>query len=81
MGTAALYAGWCPGAIVAPWETDLALAPGPLTIGYDVEAYTNTCRPDAPTCTGCTLGTGCDYDGGNHTEPSFQQSAVLVLTR
>jgi hypothetical protein len=74
-------AGWCPGAIVEPWETDLGLVPGPLTIGYDVEPYTNTCRPDSPTCTGCTLGTGCAYDGGNHTEPNWQQSAVLVLTR
>ncbi|MBK9036137.1 MAG: hypothetical protein IPL61_33660 [Myxococcales bacterium] len=74
-------AGWCPGAIVAPWITDAAPAAGPITIRYDVAAYENTCRPDAPTCAGCALGTGCDYDGGAHTEPGWEQSAVLILYR
>lgn len=75
-------AGWCPGAMVAPWAEALGpLAAGALTVGYDVEAYDNTCRPDAPTCAGCTLGTGCDYDSGAHTEPRYEQSALLILYR
>jgi hypothetical protein len=74
-------AGWCPGAIVHPWSADFAAAPGPLAISYDIEAYDNTCRPDAPTCTGCALGTGCEYDGGAHTEPGWEHSALLILYR
>jgi hypothetical protein len=73
--------GWCPGAMVEPWTADVDVAPGALTVGYDIASYENTCRPGVATCTGCTLGTGCDYDGGNHTEPSFQQSALLILYR
>jgi hypothetical protein len=74
-------AGWCPGAIVHPWIDDVAIAPGPVTATWDAAPYENTCRPDAETCTGCTLGTGCDYDGGAHTEPRYELSAVLVLLR
>jgi hypothetical protein len=74
-------AGWCPGATVTPWSfdvtADIAGAPS-VTIGYDVEAYENTCRPDSMTCTGCTLGTTCAYDGGNHTDPNFQLSSLLI---
>jgi len=47
----------------------------------DVEAYENSCRPDAPVCTGCSLGTGCEYDGGNHTTPVYKLSAALTLFR
>ena len=74
-------AGWCPGAMVTPWIADAAAPVGPLTVRYNVETYENTCRPDATTCAGCTLGTGCAYDGGNHTEPGWEQSAVLILLR
>lgn len=74
-------AGWCPGAMVDPWIEDVEATVGALAVGYDVEAYENTCRPDATTCTGCTLGTGCDYNDSSHTEPSFQQSAMLILLR
>ncbi len=75
-------AGWCPGADVKPWIEDLgtALAPGAtVSIGYDVAAYENTCRPEVTTCTGCTLGTGCEFDGGAHTEPFYMVSGFLVL--
>jgi hypothetical protein len=75
-------AGWCPGAMVEPWIADVA-APttGQVEVAWDVEAFENTCRPDATTCSGCTLGTGCDYDGGAHTEPRWELSGVLVLLR
>lgn len=74
--------GWCPGAMVDPWW---AVLPKPSTdldslpIAYEIEAFENSCRPDAPTCKGCSLGTGCDYDGGAHTEPFFQLSTLLVI--
>jgi len=70
-----------PGAEVRPWIEDVsaALPAGATTqVRYDVEAYENT---DAPVCTGCSLGTGCEYDGGNHTTPVYELSAALTLFR
>lgn len=73
-------AGWCPGDMVTPWIEDVTegIEDGQVTVSYGLTDYDNTCRPDAPTCMGCALGTGCEYDGGNHTAPSYQLSAVLV---
>jgi hypothetical protein len=72
--------GWCPGASVETWTADIDdVTPGPLHVTYDVEDYVNTCRPDSDTCTGCTLGTACEYDDGAHTEPFWEQSALLVV--
>ena len=74
-------AGWCPGADVKPWAFDVTADVGGAATGsfaYDVEAYVNTCRPDAMPCAGCTLGTACAYDGSSHTEPNFQISTVLI---
>ncbi|MEM6295714.1 MAG: peptide-N-glycosidase F-related protein [Myxococcota bacterium] len=75
-------AGWCPGDIVQPWVEDITehAAPGSsVSVTYDIEEYENTCRPDAPMCMGCALGTGCDYDGGNHTAPTIQVSSAAVV--
>lgn len=77
-------AGWCPGAEVIPWIEDVsaALTPGEsVSVIYDVQAYENSCRPDAPECTGCALGTSCEYDGGNHTPPIYDLSAMLIAYR
>jgi hypothetical protein len=76
-------AGWCPGDVVGAWTEDLTdlTTAGDLAITYDIEAYENTCRPDSPSCTGCVLGTGCDFDGGSHTTPRFYVSAMLILYR
>jgi hypothetical protein len=77
-------AGWCPGADVKPWIVDVSAdvaGKATATFGYDVEAYDNTCRPDAVPCAGCTLGATCPYDGGTHTEPYFALSTVLVAYR
>ena len=71
-------AGWCPGADVRPWTLDVTPSGA---IAYDVDAYENTCRPDAAMCTGCTLGTSCAYDGGAHTEPHYTISSVLIAFR
>ena len=83
-------AGWCPGAYVAPAVADVtaALQPGKsATFDFLVRSrkdsswveFDNTCRPDAETCQGCTLGTGCEYDGGRHTPPHEKVSVTLVL--
>ncbi|RMG95624.1 MAG: hypothetical protein D6705_13265 [Deltaproteobacteria bacterium] len=77
-------AGWCPGAEVRPWVEDVTAgvaADGTASIVYAMSDYENTCRPDAPVCMGCTLGTGCEYDGGNHTMPRYVLSAHLVGAR
>jgi Peptide-N-glycosidase F, C terminal/Peptide-N-glycosidase F, N terminal len=76
-------AGWCPGADVKPWQADVTQAVGATTasVSYAVESYDNTCRPTAPQCAGCTLGTGCMYDGANHTEPFFYVSSLLIAYR
>lgn len=74
-------AGWCPGASVPAWLEDVTAAvTGPtVTVGYDVSSYENSCRPDAPICGGCSLQTGCAYDGNNHTEPVYSLSAALIV--
>ena len=74
-------AGWCPGAVVHPWyETvsDQLIDSVAITARYDVEAYENTCRPDAAECTDCVAGT-CEYDGGSHTPPTYSLSSLLIL--
>ena len=67
--------------MVTPWIIDQAATTAALAVRYDVEPYENTCRPDAPTCSGCTLGTGCAFDDGAHTEPGWEQSAMMILFR
>jgi hypothetical protein len=86
-------AGWCPGADVKPWDYDVtglsaeALAGrAPIAISHAIAPYENVCRPpatDSGTCdtTACVLGTGCAYDGGNHTEPFLRMSTVLIAYR
>ncbi|WP_437326560.1 peptide-N-glycosidase F-related protein [Sorangium sp. So ce381] len=74
-------AGWCPGADVRPWTIEFTAdvaGTGAVKVAYDVAGYENTCRPDSPSCDGCTLGAGCDYDGGTHTEPGYELSTVLI---
>ncbi len=71
-------AGWCPGLLVEPWVERME-ARGTLRASWDPGPYVNTCRPDAAPCQGCTLGTGCEYDGGAHTEPGFELSALAIV--
>jgi hypothetical protein len=76
-------AGWCPGASAHPWVvdvTDAVKAGEKQTVMYEVEAYTNTCRPDSPQCTGCMQNWGnCDYNYNGHTEPYYQFSSLLLI--
>jgi hypothetical protein len=75
--------GWCPGAAVDAWTQDVTQAVGTgasSQVAYGVDSYVNACRMDAPTCdtSQCTLGTGCMYDGANHTEPFFYISSLII---
>jgi hypothetical protein len=75
-------AGWCPGADVAPWVEDATMAVAgarSVTVAYAVAPYENSCRPDAPTCGGCALGTDCAFDNGAHTAPFYVLSAALIV--
>lgn len=75
-------AGWCPGDVVQPWREDVTPHASPGTtvqVQYAAEDYENSCRPDAPVCTGCALGTGCEYDGGNHTPPTVFVSSAAIF--
>ncbi|RYZ68874.1 MAG: hypothetical protein EOP09_08725 [Proteobacteria bacterium] len=76
-------AGWCPGDIVRPWVEDItSLAQsGSPKITYDVQAYDNTCRPGSNPCANCVLGTGCEYDGGRHTEPRFYVTSYVFYKK
>ena len=49
-----------------------------FSVGYDVEGYDNTCRPDNCVSSACVFGTSCDYDNGAHTEPYYALTAVLI---
>ncbi|AKF11298.1 peptide-N-glycosidase F-related protein [Sandaracinus amylolyticus] len=72
-------AGWCPGAVTHDWSFDVPLpSDGTVDVGYDVATYENSCRPGVAVCSGCTLGTGCEYDGGAHAEPHYDLSALLI---
>jgi hypothetical protein len=73
-------AGWCPGDMVHPWRGDLGeFAPASYDVTYDVEAYENTCRPDSPVCSGCSLGNGCEYNGGSHTNARWMTNGFVIL--
>jgi hypothetical protein len=78
--------GWCPGAAVDPWTQDVTpgiVSGATATLGYGLDAYVNGCRDDigdAGTCvtSECIAGSGCAYNGGDHTEPHFYVSSLLV---
>jgi hypothetical protein len=78
-------AGWCPGAGVEPWVEDVSAGVSAgasnLTVSWTPEDFTNTCRPKANPCADCVFNTSCEYDGGNHTEPYYQLSGMMVITR
>jgi hypothetical protein len=86
--------GWCPGAYVVPAYSDvterLKAAPDNKfeygVLLWNDKPYVNTCRPGqggpTNTCTGCVFdynAGNCDYNGGNHTGPVINVSAVLFL--
>ncbi len=79
-------AGWCPGADVRAISVDVGgdvsaeakAGKKAFSVGYDVEGYDNTCRPDNCVSSACVFGTSCDYDNGAHTEPYYALTAVLI---
>lgn len=74
-------AGWCPGDDVEAWVADITPPRGQreLDISYGLSDYENSCHPEAPVCEGCALGTGCEFDGGNHTAPNIKLSALAII--
>jgi hypothetical protein len=61
-------AGWCPGDIVKPWFIDVTKVAKPNTtvkVNYQIESYINQKREG--------------YDKGEHTEPFYRTSAVLIV--
>jgi hypothetical protein len=78
-------AGWCPGDIVKPWKQEIDTkgidGGDQVKIVYEPEPFVNTCRPGVDKCVGCTLGTGCEYDGNRHTESRWLMSSYLVLMK
>lgn len=74
-------AGWCPGDDVAPWVADITPrgSAREVRIEYGLANYENTCHPEAPVCQGCALGTGCEFDGANHTAPNIKLSALTII--
>ena len=52
-----------------------------LMLDTDAVPYENTCRPGNCKPATCAFRNPCDYDGGAHTEPRYEQSALLVLYR
>lgn len=77
-------AGWCPGDVADPWDVDISasVAPGEeATLRYEVEPYTNRCRPTAGCVSGDCIWGSCDYDGGSHTPPVYWVESQLITYR
>lgn len=77
-------AGWCPGDKVTPWDIDVtgAVTPGAeATLDYDIATYNNLCRPNNPDCNTQICPSGCEYDGGGHTEPHWMIQTQLIYYR
>lgn len=75
-------AGWCPGSDVKPITVDIGPRAGSFSVGYAIDSYVNTCSP-GPQCdtSTCVFQTPCDYDGGGHTQPYIDFSAVVIAYR
>lgn len=74
------HAGYCPGAVVVPWDNDISglVEPGALfTLDYDVEPYENKCRPGVDPCP-CA---DCDYRGFAHSMPIYWIESQIIYYR
>lgn len=75
-------AGWCPGASVIPFDTDVSslITPGQnVSVDYNLMPFTNFCSPNNPNCiTGVTC-TDCNYNVTGHTEPHYTISGQMIL--
>ena len=50
-------------------------------LDYDVQAYTNFCRPTNPDCVSGTTCADCNYNYNGHTEPIYAVASHLVFYR
>ncbi|RPH92472.1 T9SS C-terminal target domain-containing protein [candidate division KSB1 bacterium] len=76
-------AGWCPGDKVDPWDNTYSnFAPGdPVDFAYEIEPYTNHCRPNNPNCRDGVTCSDCDYNYTGHTEPNYCLAVQAILYR
>jgi hypothetical protein len=76
-------AGWCPGASVPPWDiTYTNFAPGDIVeFYYEIQPFTNYCRPTNPDCISGVTCTDCAYNSTGHTQPHYRLAANAVLYR
>lgn len=77
-------AGWCPGSSVTPWDVEItnAVTPGgEALLDYNVQAYTNLCRPNNPNCVAGVTCADCNYNYNGHTEPYYAVASHLVYYR
>ena len=75
-------AGWCPGASVTPWETDVSVSATPgqnITFDYNLMAYENFCRPNNPSCISGVTCADCNFNNNGHTEPHYTIQSQLIL--
>lgn len=75
-------AGWCPGAGVYPWDLDISsiITPGSNNLfDYNIEPYTNFCRPNNPNCINGVTCPDCNYNYNGHTEPFYVIESQLIF--
>lgn len=74
-------AGWCPGADVIPNYYDITskvVAGQTVTVGYQLQNYSNLCSPNNSGCVTGSTCTDCNYNYNGHTEPHYKISAQLI---
>lgn len=75
-------AGWCPGASVTPWETDVTASATPgqnIVFDYNLMEYENFCRPNNSLCVSGVTCSDCNYNYNGHTEPHYTIQSQLIL--
>jgi hypothetical protein len=76
-------AGWCPGASVPPWDNLYTnFSPGEIVeFYYEIQPYTNHCRPTDPDCISGATCSDCNYNYTGHTEPNYNLTGQAILYR
>lgn len=76
-------AGWCPGASAPPWDIMYTnFSPGEIVeFYYEIQPYTNYCRPNNPDCISGVTCADCAYNSGGHTQPNYSLAGNAILYR
>jgi hypothetical protein len=76
-------AGWCPGDDAPPWDVDVtaSVVPGEAaSVLYEVEPFTNRCRPTAGCTSADCIWGDCNF-GGDHTAPIYWVESQCITYR